>query len=42
MVRAFGTLAVVGAGVIGFWVGYILDARRNPVELFEGEPAMAA
>ncbi|MCI2417330.1 hypothetical protein MOQ72_07830 [Saccharopolyspora sp. K220] len=30
MVRAVGTLAVVGAGVLGFWVGYLLDARRNP------------
>lgn len=31
MVRAFGTLAVVGAGVLGFWVGYLLDARRHPM-----------
>lgn len=29
MVRAVGTLAVVGAGVLGFWVGYLLDARRH-------------
>ncbi|WP_267898780.1 hypothetical protein [Saccharopolyspora rhizosphaerae] len=41
MVRAVGTLAVVGAGVIGFWVGYLFDARRNPVT-GELEPALAA
>jgi hypothetical protein len=29
MVRAFGTLAVVSAGVLGFWIGYLLDARRH-------------
>ncbi|MBB5159776.1 hypothetical protein BJ970_007376 [Saccharopolyspora phatthalungensis] len=29
MVRAVGTLALVGAGVLGFWVGYLLDARRE-------------
>jgi hypothetical protein len=29
MLRAVGTLAVVGAGVLGFWIGYLLDARRH-------------
>lgn len=41
MVRAVGTLVVVGAGVIGFWVGYLFDARRNPMT-GELEPALAA
>ncbi|MGW1675851.1 hypothetical protein [Saccharopolyspora sp. NPDC002376] len=31
MVRAVGTLAVVGAGVVGFWVGYLFDVRRHAI-----------
>ncbi|MER7015450.1 hypothetical protein ABT324_28795 [Saccharopolyspora sp. NPDC000359] len=29
MVRAVGALAVVGAGVVGFWIGYLVDVRRH-------------
>ncbi|GAA4616076.1 hypothetical protein GCM10023108_27280 [Saccharopolyspora hordei] len=32
MVRAVGTLVVVGAGVVGFWIGYLLDLRRHSAE----------
>ncbi|RKT88271.1 hypothetical protein SAMN05421805_101291 [Saccharopolyspora antimicrobica] len=32
MVRAVGALAVVGAGVVGFWVGYLLDVRRHSAD----------
>ncbi|WP_269077847.1 hypothetical protein [Saccharopolyspora rectivirgula] len=36
MVRAVGTLAVVGAGLLGFWVGYLVDSVRNPVRGHDG------
>lgn len=39
MVRAVATLAVVGAGVLGFWVGYLIEARRRPAA---AEPQLAA
>lgn len=32
VVRAVGTLVVVGAGVVGFWIGYLLDLRRHSAE----------
>ncbi len=29
MLHALGTIAVVTAGIAGFWAGYHLDARRT-------------